>query len=200
VKIAAVVAAAGSSSRMGACKALLPFTRNLAFVRRLAEVYVVAGADPVVITLPDDDGSEPRVRAHLAGLPVILTKNDDPARALTGSVTTALTHAAAADALLISPVDCPFIDAGLVHSLIAAVRVGVAAVPIVGDTRGHPVAFSRAAFELLWGAGDIGGPRAVLQALGEDVIEVPWSDARIVEDVDTPADYQRIFGRPPKTL
>lgn len=198
MRVAALVAAAGSSSRMGACKALLPFAGNLAFVRRLAEVYVFAGADPVIVTLPEHE--QARVRTQLAGLPVVLVENDDPARGLTGSVTTALTRATAAEALLISPVDCPFVDAGLVHTLVASLRAGVAAVPIVGDARGHPVAFARAAFELLWGAGEIGGPRAVLAALGDDVVEVPWGDPRIVEDVDTPADYQRLFGRLPREL
>ncbi len=212
MKVAALVAAAGSSSRMGTCKALLPYSGRLSFVRRLAEVYLSAGADPVIVTVPDgcydndvhdeDDEHGRRVRAQLHDLPVVIASNDAPALGLTGSVQCALTHATAAEALLISPVDCPFVDVGLVQVLVAAVRVAVAAVPIVGvgeaTRRGHPAAFSRAAFELLWGADQIGGARAVLAGLGSEVIEVPWSDARVTEDVDTPADYQRLFGRMPR--
>lgn len=203
MRAAALVAAAGASSRMGTCKALLPFASGISFVRRLCEVYVVAGCDPVVVTLPDASDDEGAVRAQLAGLPLVLAKNGAPRQGLTGSVTTALTLAPDADALLLSPVECPFVDAGLVHALIAAVRTGVASCPVLAASadggkalRGHPAAFSRAAFELLWSAGDRGGPRAVLDALADDVVEVPWSDPRVAEDVDTPEDYERIFGRP----
>lgn len=210
MRFAALVAAAGASSRMGGvCKALLPYAAHVSFARRLCEVYLVAGADPLVVTLPESPDDEGLVRADLRGLPVVLAKNEAPTLGLTGSVHAALTHAPDADALLLSPVDCPFIDAGLIHALVASLRNGAAAaaVPILATSsteiadpvRGHPAAFARATFELLWSAGDRGGPRAVLAALGDDVIEVPWSDPRVVEDVDTPADYERIFGRPLKS-
>lgn len=197
---------------MGSCKALLAYAPHISFARRLCEVYLVAGADPVVVTLPESRDDEGRVRADLNGLPIVLARNESPALGLSGSVAAALTHAVDVDALLLSPVDCPFVDAGLVHALVAALRTGAAAVPVLATTsstasssgradavRGHPAAFERAAFELLWSAGDRGGPRAVLDALSDDVVEVPWSDPRVVEDVDTPEDYERIFGRPLKT-
>jgi molybdenum cofactor cytidylyltransferase len=208
MRFAALVAAAGMSSRMGTCKALLPYAPNISFARRLCEVYLVAGADPVVVTLPESRDDEGRVRADLNGLPVLLARNEAPGLGLSGSVAAALTHATDVDALLLSPVDCPFVDAGLVHALVAALRTGVAAVPVLATSsterpesvRGHPAAFERAVFELLWSAGARGGPRAVLTALASDVVEVPWSDPRVVEDVDTPEDYERIFGRPLKTV
>jgi molybdenum cofactor cytidylyltransferase len=207
VRFAALVAAAGASSRMGSCKALLPYASSVSFARRLSEVYLVAGADPVVVTLPESPDDEARLRADLHGLPVLLVRNESPSLGLSGSVAAALFHALDVDALLLSPVDCPFVDAGLVHALVAALRTGVAAVPVLATSsteraqsvRGHPAAFARAAFELLACAGDRGGPRAVLEALGDDVVEVPWSDPRVVEDVDTPEDYERVFGRPLKT-
>lgn len=195
---------------MGTCKALLPYASSISFARRLCEVYLVAGADPLVVTLPDAREDEGRMRADLNGLPLVLARNESPALGLSGSVAAALTHAVDVDALLLSPVDCPFVDAGLVHALVAALRTGVAAVPVLATSsermvaarpqavRGHPAAFERAAFELLWSAGDRGGPRAVLDALADDVVEVPWSDPRVIEDVDTPEDYERIFGRPLK--
>ena len=193
MKAAALVAAAGASSRMGKCKALLPFGNGVVFARRIAEVYLNAGCAPVVVTVPDAEADA--VRAQLVGLPVLVGKNAHPEQGLTGSVMTALSHAASAEALLISPVDCPFVDVILVHTLMAALRRGVAAVPVVGDLRGHPAAFAKPAFELLWDAGNRGGPRAVLEALGDDVFLVPWSDPHVCEDVDTPDDYERLFGR-----
>lgn len=197
MRVCGLVAAAGTSSRMGLPKALLPFSTDVFFVTRVAEVFVAAGLEPVVVTVPDHDNEARRIARQLEHLPVVTTRNERPASALTGSVTTALLRAPDADALVVAPVDCPFLDVTLVQTLLVALRLGVAAVPNVDGERGHPVVFARPAFELLWSAGDRGGPRAVLSALGPDVIDVPWSDPRVCEDVDTPEDYERLFGRAP---
>lgn len=192
-----VIAAAGRSSRMGMNKALLPFSRGKVFVSRIADVMLAAGLAPVVVTTPDDEETAAVIAAHLIEVPAQPMKNEWPERGLTGSVLTALASAPDADSVVLTPVDCPFIDVTLVHALLVALRRGVAAAPVVSGVRGHPVAFARPAFELLWSAADRGGPRAVLDALGDDVVDVPWIDPRVCEDVDTPEDYERLFRRAP---
>jgi molybdenum cofactor cytidylyltransferase len=179
---------------MGVPKALLPYGDEMVFVQRIAEIHVAAGLDPVVVTVPNTDDAY-AIERRLEHLPIVLSKNDKPELGLTGSVVTALTHAIDADALLVAPVDCPFLDVALVQTLVIALRAGMAAVPNVDGDRGHPVIFARPVFELLWSCGDRGGPRAVLDALGPDVVDVPWSDPRVCDDVDTPQDYERLFGR-----
>ncbi|HEY4220653.1 MAG TPA: NTP transferase domain-containing protein [Myxococcota bacterium] len=201
MKTAGLLAAAGASSRMGICKALLPFrasaggVEGVTFAQRIAEVFVAAGLDPVVVTVPPQESA--RIERSLAHLPVLVSENERPEDGLSGSVTTALLHAVDAEAIVLAPVDCPFVDVALVQALLVSLRRGVAAVPVVNGVRGHPVAFARASFELLWSCAQTGGPRSVLDALGDDVYELPWSDARICDDVDTPEDYLRLFGRPP---
>ena len=195
MRIAGVIAAAGASTRMGACKALLPFSDNVVFVQRLAEVFTAAGLDPVVVTVPDAEPEASNIERHLTHLRVTTSENERPGDGLTGSVITGLLHAVDAEAIIVVPVDCPFADVSLVQSLLIGLSMGMAAVPLVEGRRGHPVAFSRPTFELLWSAAALGGPRGVLDALGADVIEVPWSDPRVCDDVDTPEDYQRLFGR-----
>jgi molybdenum cofactor cytidylyltransferase len=194
VRTAGLVAAAGASTRMGTCKALLPFySEDTCFVDRIARVMLNAALAPVVVTVPS--GPDAGAIAHrLAELPVVCSENDRPKDGLTGSVVTALAHARDCEAIVIAPVDCPFVDVELVRALLAGLRLGVAAVPYVDGTRGHPVAFARPTFELLWACAGRGGPRSVLDALGPDVIEIPWSDPRVADDVDTPADYERLFG------
>lgn len=201
MSIAALVAAAGTSSRMGMPKALLPMRRGTSpvvapstFVSRIVEVFVASRLYPVIVTVPDDDEQAQRIARAVAHLPVVVTRNHHPALGLTGSVMTALENAPDADGLVLTPVDCPFLDVALVESLVRSLTVAHAAVPVVGEERGHPVVFSRATFELLCAAGNSGGPRAVLDALDTDVLEVPWSDPRVCEDVDTVDDYERLFG------
>jgi len=192
-RAAGLIAAAGSSARMGACKALLPYAGATSFVERIAQVFLAAGLDPVIVTVPPgEDGG--RVEQALASLPVVCAHNELPEQGLAGSVVTALRHAAEPDALVLTPVDCPFLDAELVRSLLLLLRTAPAAAPDVDGVRGHPVAFSRATYELLLTCASRGGPRAVLDALGSDVAMVPWPHRNVLEDVDTPEDYQRLFG------
>lgn len=194
-RAAGLIAAAGTSVRMGTCKALLPYAGATSFVERIAQVFLAAGLDPVIVTVPDgDDGFG--VDQALSTLPVICARNERPEDGLSGSVLTALRHAAGPDALVLTPVDCPFLDVELVRSLLLLLRTAPASAPEVDGARGHPVAFSRATYELLATCASRGGPRAVLDALAGsgDVALVPWSDAHVLEDVDTPQDYQRLFG------
>lgn len=178
---------------MGACKALLPFSGATSFVERIAHVFLSAGLDPVVVTVPPgDDGA--RIEQALAHLPVLCALNEIPEDGLSGSVVTALRHAAEPDALVLTPVDCPFLDVELVRSLVQLSARAAAVAPEVDGQRGHPVAFSRATYELLLTCASRGGPRAVLDALGKDVALMPWLERHVLEDVDTPEDYLRLFG------
>lgn len=180
---------------MGQCKALLPLSGATTFVERLAHVFLTAGLDPVLVTVPPGEDGK-RIQQALSQLPVMCVENEAPELGLSGSVLTALRHAAEPDGLVLSPVDCPFVDAELVRSLLLLLRTAVAAAPEVAGVRGHPVAFSRATFELLLTCAARGGPRAVLDALGPDVALLPWPDPRVIEDVDTPEDYERLLDLP----
>jgi molybdenum cofactor cytidylyltransferase len=201
MRVAAIVAAAGGSSRLGRPKALLPWDPAQTFLERTLRVLDAAGVHDVAVTLPAQQPGADFLRAlsrvESAGTRRVDT-NRYPAQGLTGSVRTALELFPDDDALLVWPIDCPFADAGLVRTLADCARRGVvAAVPVVDGVRGHPVAFSRATFELLADADRMGGPRGVLAALGDEVLEVPHDDPRVAYDVDTVEDYTNLFGRKP---
>jgi molybdenum cofactor cytidylyltransferase len=207
MRVAGLVAAAGASSRMGRPKALLPFYGGRSFALRLTDILVAGGCAPVVVTLPSlpdppglgwqrllDELALTAVSSH-----VTVDENPEPALGLSGSVRRVLSRYddSGLEGIVLCPVDAPFADAGLVEALIQAIAHAPAAYPSVGDRRGHPVAFSHAAFELLLTCGDRGGPRAVLDALGDDARAVPWGEPRVCDDVNTPADYRRLFGKDP---
>jgi CTP:molybdopterin cytidylyltransferase MocA len=135
------------------------------------------------------------VQAVLRGLDVVTSPNREPAAGLSGSVATALERLGDVEALLLCPVDMPFVDASLVHALATAlVEPARAAVPVVDDALGHPALFHRSLFAALREAGPRGGPRAVLAAT--TVARVPWSDARVLADLNTPAAFEAAFSRP----
>jgi molybdenum cofactor cytidylyltransferase len=64
--------------------------------------------------------------------------------------------------------------------------------PLIDDRRGNPVLFDRITFADLQAlTGDVGG-RAVFAK--HPITYVPWHDASLLLDVDTPEDYQRLRG------
>ncbi len=198
MKLLGLVAAAGKSERMGRPKALLPLDDEL-FVTRLARVLLGASASPVVVTVPEPPDDIP-VRNALTDIDVVVTRNLAPADGLAGSIATALAdslHVSSdVDALVLCPVDMPFVTRALVHELVAAVSEGaLAAVPVVDGARGHPLVVARALFGELADCAQGGGARAVLDRHEGELALLPWADARVVCNINTPADYERVMQR-----
>jgi CTP:molybdopterin cytidylyltransferase MocA len=198
-----LIAAAGSSTRMGRCKALLPFPDGRTFVEHAVSAFVAAGIAPVVVTAPDRPEDFAAIEALVGGVTgVRVRRNPRPELGLTGSIVAALAEVDAvggAEALVLTPVDCPFFDAASIVALRQALSTPetMAAVPVTPDgARGHPIAFGAGAFDALRVAGGSGGPRAAVAAMDHRrVIEVACHP-RMVGDVNTPADYLRWFGVP----
>jgi molybdenum cofactor cytidylyltransferase len=70
--------------------------------------------------------------------------------------------------------------------------------PLIDDRRGNPVLFDRVTFaDLLSLTGDVGG-RAVFAKY--PIAYVPWHDANLLLDVDTPEDYQHLRGLEDKSV
>lgn len=194
MKLGALVAAAGRSERMGRTKALLPLGQET-FVTHLTRVLLRSGAAPVVVTVPEppEGAGVERALADVRG--VVVTRNLAPTEGLAGSLATALASLEEdVDALVLCPVDMPFVTTSLVKKLVAAVEGGaLAAVPFVAQERGHPVVFARALFEELAGCAREGGARGVLERHDDDVALVPWGDPRVLVNVNTPEDYDRVM-------
>jgi CTP:molybdopterin cytidylyltransferase MocA len=56
--------------------------------------------------------------------------------------------------------------------------------------------FDRSVFDALRDADPHSGAKPVVRALGAEVENVPVDDRGAFLDIDTPADYRRVFGRP----
>ncbi len=211
MSVLGVVAAAGASRRMGRAKALLPTAHDgPPFVVVVVNALLHGGVDDVVVTVPDDARDAAAIEAAVEAavdeprrLRVSFVRNAAPTLGLSGSVRTALARATNETThLVVAPVDAPFFDAALVRALLASAwtpphgPVDVV-VPVIADgRRGHPVVFARATFDALLAAGDRGGPAIVVDeaaAVGRAAL-VPCDDERVVDDVDTPDEWERAFG------
>jgi molybdenum cofactor cytidylyltransferase len=193
VQIAALILAAGASSRMGRPKQLLDWGGR-PLVRATAELALAAGLDPVLAVV---GGARVAVEAALAELPLRIVPNADYAAGQSTSLRLGIAALGPEiDAVVILLGDQPFVSAAIVERLVAEWRASRASIvaPVYAGQRGNPVLFARDVFpELLAVQGDQGA-RAVLAADRSRVQLVPFDDPRPLADIDTPDDYERLRG------
>ncbi|MGH7319019.1 MAG: nucleotidyltransferase family protein [Candidatus Rokuibacteriota bacterium] len=194
--IAAVVLAAGTSSRMGRQKLLLPMAKGRPLIRLSVERVLAGGLDEVVVVLGPDAEA---VGETLAGLPVRTVVNSRYAEGQSTSLRAGLDALPPeAEAVVVALGDQPLPDPTVIGSLVAVFRHGRSpiVVPRYREGRGHPVLFAASLFdELRVVTGDQGG-RGVIARDPARVAEVPI-DAPMPADVDTWADYGALVHPPP---
>jgi molybdenum cofactor cytidylyltransferase len=185
--VAAIILAAGRSTRMGGPNKLLAELNGKALVRIVAEQVLASKAQGVVVVTGHQAD---KVRAALAGLDVHVVHNPDFAEGLAGSVKAGIAAVPAdADGAVVCLGDMPLIDAHLVDRLIDAFapdRGALIAVPVSDGRRGNPVLWSRRFFpELMTLDGDIGA-RHLIARHAEAVAEMPVEGDGAFLDIDTP--------------
>jgi molybdenum cofactor cytidylyltransferase len=196
--IAAIVLAAGASTRMGRQKLTLPMPDGRLLVRAAVEQVLAAGLDDTVVVL---GGDAEAVGAAVAGLPVRTVVNPRYAEGQSTSLRAGLDALrSGTTAALVALGDQPLPDPGVITRLVAALRTTgrPIAAPLYRDGRGNPVLFAAELFdELRAVTGDRGGRGVVARDPGR-VAEVPV-DATMPADIDTPGDYEalRKAERPP---
>jgi nicotine blue oxidoreductase len=189
VTVAGLVLAAGAGRRFGGPKALAEIGWERLVDRAvrvlheagISSTYVVQGAVPLtvpgadVVDNPDwADGMGSSLRAGLAGLP---------------------SDVVAAVVLL---VDQPGLTPDAVRRVVAAagpVLELAVAVATYDGSRGHPVLLGRQHWPAVaeTAVGDRGA-RDFLARHGDAVVEVACGDVAVPDDVDTPADLDRLRG------
>jgi molybdenum cofactor cytidylyltransferase len=200
LKIAAIILAAGGSTRMGQPKLTLDW-HGSPLVRWVAKTALFAECSPVIVVTgadPDD------TLDSLAGLPVSYAHNTQWQSGQSSSVRIGIEALPSnVDAALIMLGDQPQIPVKVLRSLIEAYASTTPPPPIialsVGGRRANPVLFDSAMFaELIKLAGDAGA-RTIFSRFPVHLI--PFDDPDLVLDVDSPEDYQRLMElEPPTTL
>jgi molybdenum cofactor cytidylyltransferase len=186
-RIAAVVLAAGRSTRMGGPNKLLAEIGGRPLVRIAAEQALASRAHPVIVVTGHQ---RDKVEAALDGLDVTFVHNPDFADGLSTSVKAGVAAVPDdADGVIVCLGDMPQVNAPLVDKLIGAFdpeKGALVVVPVIGGKRGNPVVWSRRFFpDLATLSGDTGA-RHLIASFPEAVVEVPLSGTAALVDVDTP--------------
>jgi molybdenum cofactor cytidylyltransferase len=186
--IAAVVLAAGRSTRMGGVDKLLAEIEGTPMVRRVVAAAIEAKLHPVlVVTGPD----EKPIGAALHGLDVTMLANPEAADGLSTSLKIGIGGLPQGlDGAMVLLGDMPLVTGALLRRLVAAFEAepgGLAAVPLHAGEWGNPVILAPALFPDVGTLTGDAGARRLLEARRDVVIEVPVSDEAVAFDVDTPA-------------
>jgi molybdenum cofactor cytidylyltransferase len=184
---AAIVPAAGRSSRFGSAK-LLASIRGEPLLQHTLRSLVDAGVDRIVVVARADHGLDDVPLLSQAQVSVVV--NDDPDRGMFSSIRTGLA-AVSASRYLILPADMPFVRVETIDRLLAASRS--TADPVVAmrqGRRGHPLIIPHRFREALLAADGGGSLKDALQSRGAASVRVEVDDDGVLRDVDRPDDLE----------
>jgi molybdenum cofactor cytidylyltransferase len=192
--ISAILLAGGESRRMqGDFKPLLKWgsrTVIAACVDNLRRSRV----DEIIVVLGH---RESEIRARLAGAGVQFAINQDYRRGMLSSIKTGFPLVSPrADGVLVALVDQPMVGPEVINPL--AISFGdyekKISVPTYQGRHGHPIIVSRE-FEdeiMQLDENSPDGLRALLDAHRHEIQEVPVDSPAVLEDIDSPEDYERL--------
>ncbi len=188
--IAAVVLAAGRSSRMGRPKLLLPLGGR-SVIARVIDAVLASTVAPVAIVAGDEIEL---LKEALEGRTLTWVRNPDPGAAMLDSVRRGL-EALPSDwkAVVIVLGDQPGIDSEVIDRLADEFEAGSRGmvVPVHNGRRGHPILVAARYREEIFRDHDDLGLRGLLRAHPEDVQELETDRPSVLEDMDTPSDYRQ---------
>ncbi|MGC9393809.1 MAG: HAD-IIA family hydrolase [Anaerolineae bacterium] len=193
--VAAVILAAGGSTRFGVPKQLLPW-QGRPLIAHVADMAWMAGLSPVVVVVGAE--AEQTVPA-LAGRDVCVLRNYRWQEGMSTSLSLGVAALpSTVEAAVFLPVDQPRVEARFLRSLVTYWQQHNAGIVVpVGreGRRGTPVLFTRRFFpELAQISGDTGG-RTLFAQYSDELVTMLVADPEVLTDVDTPAAYEALLAR-----
>jgi molybdenum cofactor cytidylyltransferase len=192
MRLAAVVLAAGGSTRFGKPKQFALF-QGETFIARMVTAAIEAGCARVVVVTGEDST---QVSLELSGLAVSIAMNPNWQSGLGSSIAVGIRHAMDLtpdlEAVVLLTCDQPFVTVAVLAQLIQ-LRL-TSGKPIIAsayaETIGIPALFDRSCFpDLLRLKGD-SGAKGIILTRPQDVASFDFPAGEI--DIDTAADYEKL--------
>lgn len=179
---------------MGRQKLLLPFGDST-IIQHIVHQVVGSDVDETLVVLGHDREA---VCEKLTGFPIRQVVNPDPAGEMLGSVRCGLRELHPdSEAIVLALGDQPGLTPELLNALIRQFHSTgkKIVVPARRGKRGHPLLFSTDFRDEVLSEFEDTGLRGLLQKHANEIYEFEVQDRWILEDVDTPEDYQRVRQR-----
>ncbi len=197
-KIAVIILAAGSSSRLGKPKQLLHFQQQTLIKKAVKTALQITAKDIFVIT----GFLHQELVDELKNFPIRFVHNPDWQQGMGSSIKTGIKalneteDASQADAVLFLLSDQPLITVDFLQKLIRqfyADKNSIVAATAYANTKGVPAIFDKSLFPVLQQLSGKGGAGVLFQKYAENLITVPFENAAV--DIDTEADYLRLLNQ-----
>ncbi|MBO6719565.1 MAG: molybdopterin-binding/glycosyltransferase family 2 protein [Rhizobiaceae bacterium] len=186
LSLAAVLLAAGKSSRMAGGNKLLALFDGEPLVRRSARALIEAGLAETVVVLGHQAAE---IRSTLEGIEIAKVENADFASGIAGSLKAGIRALpASVDGVLVMLADMPEVSSDDIRKLTDAFREsqGTAIVRAAASgQRGNPVILPRVLFDQVETLQGDTGARHIVENSDLDVIDIEIGEAARI-DVDTP--------------
>lgn len=189
MQTAAVIAAAGMSSRMGDFKPMLNIG-SVSIARRVVAAFRQAGVDRIVMVTGHNAAALER---HLSGDGIVFLRNASyETTHMFDSACIGLEYIRdKCDRVLFTPVDIPLFTAATVRALLSS--EAELACPVCEGERGHPLLIAASLIDRLLNDSGEEGLRGALKRSGVAMTEVAVPDRGVLYDADTPEDYQALL-------
>ncbi len=191
---AAIVLAAGDSTRMGQQKITLPFN-GVTVIEHIVQTLERCGLGKVVVVVGRDAAE---IRAALRGCSVNVVDNPDYQQGMLTSVRAGLRALGdEMDAALVCLGDQPSIQPSVVRAVIecGASSPSDIVVPGYEGKRGHPLLIPSEYWKSIVSSYDDVGLRGLLQEYSSKITDLPGEESWVLDDMDYPEDYQRELKR-----
>lgn len=198
MKIAAVILAAGASTRFGRQNKLLARIDGQPLVERVTRGMLQHPfAECIVVTRGLDDG----VAQTLAGLPVRIVENPHADRGMGTSISHGVAVLAdGIDGIMIVPGDMPALPASLIGELLATFAASCAEAVVypvsAGGEQRNPVIFPATLRADLAGLDGHSGGKSLIAAHRASARTIPVDDETMFADIDTQEDLDRLNRMP----
>lgn len=193
--IGIILLAAGSSSRLGQSKQLLPI-KGEALLRRTTRVASSCGANPVIVVLGANYEQHAKV---INDLPVFIHHNTEWERGMGSSIKAGLRSVLhqkpETEAVILLVCDQPLLREEHLTGLVKQYRSDQAGIVAshYGDTAGVPALFARPYFQELLNLDQLHGAKTIIEKHPESLQTVEFPEG--VVEIDYPHDYEEFIKR-----
>lgn len=194
--ICAVILAAGESRRMGQPKLLLPLG-DKTIIESVLENVIASKVDKILVVL---GSNQKMMEKTIKNFPIEITINP---RFSTGMLSSVICGFEALPAktqgVLVVLGDQPSISSIIINDLISQyqkTKKGII-VPVYQGRRGHPILIDKKYKRKIHNLNSNIGLRELIHNHPEDILEVKIPHSTILQDIDTPDDYQKVQKKTP---
>ena len=189
MKYAALITAAGMSSRMGEFKPMLNMG-SISIAQRVVSTFRQAGVERIVMVT---GCHAQELERHLSGNGIVFLRNENYENSqMFDSVKIGMSYLREkCSAVLFTPVDIPLFTVDTVRALIESGADLIS--PAYRGSAGHPILISAKLIDTILTYSGKSGLRGALERCGEKMRLLPVNDEGILYDADTPEDYSRLL-------